>query len=276
MNSPLNSDDICVVETPAECAKHGPYTSRTFSLIPGGTGPTTGCPVCSEERREAARIRREAAERAEELLRREREIARLLWAAGIPPRFDDKTFGNYAPQCEASSRALRACQRYAETFKEQRREGRSLILAGGPGTGKTHLALAIGQHVIREFQALVLFGTVSNVLRRVKDTYRKTSEETETDVLKALASADLLILDEIGAQTGSEHEKQLMFEILNERYQDMRPTILISNLNTEQLEAFIGHRVMDRYRECGVVLAFGWDSYRGKIKPQRGDKQGGE
>lgn len=54
-----------------------------------------------------------------------------------------------------------------------------------------------------------------------------------------------------------------MFEILNGRYQELRPTILISNLNTDALESLLGQRIMDRYRECGSVLAFDWQSHRG-------------
>jgi DNA replication protein DnaC len=117
--------------------------------------------------------------------------------------------------------------------------------------------------VIQEFQAVVVFEPVSQALRKIKETYRDGSDKRESDVIGGYTACDLLILDEIGAQVGSEHEKQLMFEILNDRYQDMRPTILISNLNAQELEQFLGHRVMDRYRECGVVLAFDWESHRG-------------
>ena len=52
-------------------------------------------------------------------------------------------------------------------------------------------------------------------------------------------------------------------EMRDNVYQELKPTILISNLNTEELEAFLGQRVMDRYRECGSVLAFDWPSHRG-------------
>jgi DNA replication protein DnaC len=202
-------------------------------------------------------------------------VEHLIGPSGIPPRFADKTFDSYTPTNAASRVALTAARKYADAFESQSRQGRSLVFAGGPGTGKTHLATAIGQHIIRELQAVVLFGTVSQALRRIKDTYRKDSEQTESDVIRALTDCDLLILDEIGAQIGSEHEKQLMFEILNERYQGMKSTILISNLNAEELEGFLGHRVMDRYRECGVVLAFGWESHRGKQAPDAKAKAAG-
>lgn len=270
MTSLLTFDDLPpgeTVETPAVCETHGEYMAKTFRVFRDSNPITIGCPTCSEERRAAEEARRAESYRRQEQEAKRRRVEHLIGHSGIPPRFAGKSFDNYAPANPASSVALTAARKYAEAFEAQSRQGRSLVFAGGPGTGKTHLATAIGQHVIREFQAVVLFGTVSQALRRIKETYRKDSDQTESDVLHALTDCDLLILDEIGAQIGSEHEKQLMFEILNERYQGMKSTILISNLNAEELEEFMGHRVMDRYRECGVVLAFGWGSYRGQ-KPK--------
>ena len=79
-----------------------------------------------------------------------------------------------------------------------------------------------------------------------------------------LCSPDLLILDEVGVQFGSDAEKLILFEIINTRYQDMKPTILISNLTLVELGKYIGERVVDRMREGGgAILSFDWDSYRG-------------
>lgn len=270
MNSLQNFADLAPdepTEAPAVCDTHGAYTAKTIRFD-GRPVITLGCPTCSAARKAEAEAEKAEQDRRNEQAGKRQRIEYLLGRCGIPPRFADKSFDNYTPANPAARVALTAARKYAEAFDSQSRQGRSLVLAGGPGTGKTHLAAAIGQHVIREFQGAVLFGTVSQALRRIKDTYRKDSEQTESDVLQTMTDCDLLILDEIGAQIGSEHEKQLMFEILNERYQGMRSTILISNLNATELETFLGHRVMDRYRECGVVLAFDWASHRG-TKPNQ-------
>ncbi len=65
-------------------------------------------------------------------------------------------------------------------------------------------------------------------------------------------------------QFGSEAEKLILFEIINTRYEKMKPTILISNLPLEELSAFIGERVIDRMSDGGCTLAFTWDSYRSR------------
>lgn len=217
------------------------------------------CPACSAE----ARAQEDARKQAEIAAERRRRVETLFGRSGIPARFKDRTFDGYVAKEQGQRLALNVCRKYAEGWAEKKAAGTSLVLTGSPGTGKTHLACAIASHVVSENLDSALFATVSAMLRAIKETYRKDSARSEQDVIDRLMEPDLLIIDEVGVQVGSDHEKLLMFEVLNGRYQDMRPTILISNLPVDELENFLGHRVMDRYRECGAVLAFDWASHRG-------------
>lgn len=246
----------------AHCERHGAYvsTETTYYLFDKPSVHATGCPKCSAER-EAKRLAQSQAEAASE---RAFKVAQLKSEARIPLRFAGSEFASYWAVEQGQKVALSVCKAYAEKWPERIAAGASLVLTGLPGTGKTHLACAVGNAVMEGHVASVLFCTVSTALRAIKETYRKGSERGEQDVINKLTRPDLLILDEVGVQVGSEHEKLLMFEILNERYQDMRPTILISNLSITELEDFLGQRVMDRYRECGSVLAFDWQSHRGQ------------
>ncbi|EDH5493481.1 AAA family ATPase, partial [Salmonella enterica subsp. enterica serovar Java] len=79
------------------------------------------------------------------------------------------------------------------------------------------------------------------------------------------ASLDLLIIDEVGVQFGSASELAILQEIVNVRYENVLPTILISNLTFEQLKDTIGERIVDRVTNGGRNrLAFNWESFRGK------------
>ena len=74
---------------------------------------------------------------------------------------------------------------------------------------------------------------------------------------------DLLVIDEVGAQFGSDTEKLFIFDIIDGRYQDMKPTILISNLDIAGIKDVIGERCVDRLREGGgSMIAFNWESSR--------------
>lgn len=245
----------------AHCQEHGAYraTRVQHAIFDQVLIHESPCPKCTAR----TKAEREAREISVAAMERSRRADSLALKSGIPARFADKTFDGYDATTPAQRVVAGVCRAYAENWPEKLRSGASLVLTGGPGTGKTHLACAIGSHVIREHLGTVAFGTVSTILRAIKETYRRESERTERDVIAELTGLDLLIVDEVGIQTGSEHEKLLMFEILNARYQDLRPTILITNLTLPETEQFLGQRVMDRYRECGAVLAFDWASRRG-------------
>ena len=104
--------------------------------------------------------------------------------------------------------------------------------------------------------------TASDMTSQVKDAY-KSDDTTTQQVVKEFSFFDLLIIDEVGIQTSSEAEKRIFFDIINKRYENMLPTILISNLELQELTAFVGERVMDRMKENGgVIFAFDWDSHR--------------
>jgi DNA replication protein DnaC len=88
---------------------------------------------------------------------------------------------------------------------------------GNFGTGKTHLAVGIGLQVMREHKASVLFATAGRMVRMVKDSWARNSGVTESDVVAQMVFPDLLIVDEVGVQQGTEFERNVMFDVLNDR-----------------------------------------------------------
>jgi DNA replication protein DnaC len=265
MTSPTISDPLEPMADdthyePANCPQHGEFQQRVLASVPGLPVVRSSCPVCRIQSITVTKAREEREAAAQRLNR----IADLTSTAGIPLRFQDREFGNYRADTPGQKHALALCVRFAANWPELRAKGTSLILIGGPGTGKTHLACAIGNAVINGHLATVRFITVSAMLRQFKETYRHASHAAESDVMLGFEICDLLILDEIGVQVGSEHEKLLLFEVLNNRYQNLMPTILLSNMSADDLEPFMGHRVMDRFRESGAVVPFNWESHRGQ------------
>lgn len=242
---------------PTNCPEHGPYEAVVAGM--GEFQVRRPCPTCAEERsrsQEAGRKRREAFER-------QQAIDSLIGRSGIPKRFRDHGFSTYIPTTSEASFAHRACSVYARDFAERLASGCSLILCGLAGTGKTHLACSIANVLMQEQGRTVAFTTVIDAVRSVQETYGKDSELTTRQALHRFAEPDLLILDEVGAQLGTDHEKQVMFDIINRRYEEMRPTIMISNLDVDGLSLFVGDRVMSRLKQGGgVVIPFTWGDYR--------------
>lgn len=237
------------------CTKHGDYESKNiFGQV------WSGCQECAAEQRIAAEHARAEMEERE----RQQAWIRQLGAADIPERFRTRTLTSYKATTAGQKRALMFATEYAEQFSLVCETGRSAIFCGMPGTGKTHLAIGIALHVMG-LKKSAMFTTVQRMIRRAKDAWRKDSEESESDVIDMLVYPSLLIIDEIGVQFGSEFEKNFMFDLLNERYEKRRPTILLSNLTAPEIKTFLGDRIYDRLREDGgQCVSFDWASYRGK------------
>jgi DNA replication protein DnaC len=191
-----------------------------------------------------------------------KRLERAQAEGNMPVRFRNRTFETFAAVTPDQKHALDTCRATLLAIVHEPKSGSSLVMCGSPGTGKTHLACAIANALLA-YGRTVKFGTVLAAIRHVKDSYRKDAMYSEKEAYEDMLAPDLLILDEIGVQVGSEHEKMILFEIINDRYQQCLSTILISNLNRTELNAYLGERVMDRFNETGAVIAFNWRSHRG-------------
>tara|TARA_R100001510_G_scaffold20474_1_gene17857 strand:+ start:1655 stop:2431 length:777 start_codon:yes stop_codon:yes gene_type:complete len=239
-----------------KCSRHGDYTSTNFI-----GEHWTDCPSCVAIKREKIEKQEEEKYRAQAKERANRKWLGKIKGAAIPDRFKDRTLDSYIAKTTGQKKALAFAKEYAENFDQVLKTGRSAIFVGKVGTGKTHLAIGIALSIMQQ-QRSPLFVTVQRLIRRVKDSWH-TKTETESEVVDAFASPDLLILDEVGVQFGSEFEKQLLFDVLNERYEKLKPSILLSNIPTDQLNDYLGERVTDRLRENGgKMIGFDWESYR--------------
>jgi DNA replication protein DnaC len=237
------------------CEKHGAFQSRCFL-----GSVWSRCPTCETERENLEIAKAEADQRRERLLAWQTKIGN----SGIPDRFHERTLDNFEAKSDEQKFALSFARSYAEGFDDVLRTGRSAMFVGKPGTGKTHLAAGIGLRVMAAGRT-VLFTTVMRAIRRVKDTWNRDSRETEGQAISAMVFPDLLILDEVGVQFGSDFERNMLFDVLNERYERRKPVLLLSNLPVEEVTAFLGERIVDRLREDGgKLIKFTWESHRGK------------
>lgn len=239
------------------CEAHGDFESRCFI-----GSVWSKCPACTAERIEREKEAAESIARDAKLAAWQKKIGQ----SGIPDRFHGRSLENFMAETPAQKKALAFAQVYADEFDKVLAIGRSALFVGKPGTGKTHLAAAIGMQIMHRQSRTVLFTTVMRAIRRVKDTWVKGCAESESQAIATLVAPDLLILDEVGVQFGSDFERNILFDVLNERYEKRRPTILMSNLPVADVTAYLGERVIDRIREDGGArIVFDWESYRSKV-----------
>lgn len=220
----------------ADCPIHGRY-AKTYGDELSQWEIKCGCPSCFKNQM----------------------IEEQLKSAMIPPRFLTKTLDNFETAEEWQRKASAIIRSYVSDFDSVLSQGRCLILCGLPGTGKTHLACAYANEVIKQGHS-ASFTSVSKIIRTVRASWGTGTEE---DVLQTFSNVDLLVIDEVGVQAGTENEKQILFNILNERYNFMRPTVLISNLKQVEMKTALGERVWDRLKENGgKLINLTGDSFR--------------
>lgn len=264
----LNSN---LTEKNEMCEKHGVYVSKNMPLA-FGRSIWTKCCKCTEEEDAA----RKKAEKEMKLAREKAYFQDQLNRSWLPKRFIGKTFDNFICSIPKQERALFLAKDYADNFQSYADEGKGLILFGGVGAGKSHVAAAIIQDIMK-FNRLGLYVTVSELIRMVRDTWRRDAETSELQAINKFIYADLLVLDEVGKQYGTEGEENILFDVLDGRYREQMPVILMGNISTEpkvrpdrdsrkmnDLEYYLGERCADRLRETNKAISFDWGSYRGR------------
>ena len=199
------------------------------------------CSQCVKENdaiREAKEKEREEKERMERI---EKTKLKRREEAGISKRNFGKTFDDYICQTREQQQAKDACMSFMQNFPA----GNNLLMLGGVGTGKTLMASAMIESIVDSKKCRI--AKVSKIMRTFKNSWSKETDYTEDDVADYYIGLDLLIIDEVGTQFGSEMEKLFMFEIIDGRYQDMKQTVLISNLDVNGVGSVIGERCLDRH-----------------------------
>ncbi|MDH0745755.1 ATP-binding protein [Pseudomonas sp. GD03842] len=195
------------------------------------------------------------------------DLNAALLATGITPRFRNCSFATYLTDGDrAKQRALNICRGYAEGFEQHAKDGRALMLLGEIGCGKTHLACAILQHIVRHEGKTGLIVTAESITQAVTDSFRSNAGPSKSELIAELTGVDLLVIDEVGFHTpkpGKDFTPSLLHEVIDARYQRVLPSVLVSNQTKDSLHEFIGPRAVDRLRENGGLLApFTWVSAR--------------
>jgi DNA replication protein DnaC len=154
-------------------------------------------------------------------------VSRLLTDARIPPRFARATLDTFEHGTNTQLAAWRKATAFVEAFPVVER---GILFYGPHGVGKTHLAVGIIKACIERKGARAYFYETRELLRLVRDTYNRSVEETEMEVLGPVLDADLLVLDDLGAERTSEWVQETLGLVVNTRYNAKRATILTSNL----------------------------------------------
>ena len=215
------------------------------------------------------------------------QASRLLKRAAIPKRYEHCTLDTFEPgygQADQSlAKAFNTARRFVYEYPVTT-EGRGLLLTGSVGVGKTHLAVGIIQALIWEKGVRALFCDYRELLKRIQESYNPAVATTELQILAPVFEAEVLILDELGAQKPTDWVWDTVALVLNTRYNDKRTTLITTNypnapaalarsadkvIREETLGDRIGERMRSRLAEMCVEVEMRGNDLRQSVKKAR-------
>jgi DNA replication protein DnaC len=233
-----------LIEIEGECAEHGKainYLPKRFADRPWS------CPTCEQIKAKEESERKWLEQRRSTLHR----------IAGVPTKYQGAKFEATTPEQKIVRSTVKAF-RDAIAAKQQ---WAVLVLFGGVGTGKTLLASELAEALIDNLNMSVRYCTAKQMIAEIQASYSDETKSEEGEVLRFL-QYNVLIIDEIDAKPDRENANILLTEIINRRYNEEKPVVVITNQPFDNLAKFVGDRVDDRLHENAYVCSFDWPSFR--------------
>jgi DNA replication protein DnaC len=196
-----------------------------------------------------------------------------LASAGIPKRYEHCTLSTYRERSTVLKNAKKRVQDFVDLWPATD-EGRGLLLIGGCGVGKTHLAVAALTEIIESGKpGRMMFNNFQDLIQEIQASFDNDQVPSKSELLRPLLEADLLVLDELGSQKPTNFVQDILYYVINTRYNEERTTIFTTNYydsppegREENLSQRIGTRLRSRLYEMASLVDFtGANDYRRNV-----------
>ena len=164
---------------------------------------------------------------------KQRRLERLKEYSLMDKKFENCTFKNWKIDQE-NQKWYEFGKKYCSSWQKMKENNVGMLLWGVPGTGKTYLTSCIANELLSNFTPVIAISSIG-LLNRIKETYKTYGQDGEVEIINSLKNASLLILDDLGAENGTEWAKSKLYEIIDSRYRDGKPLIVTTNLTPQQL-----------------------------------------
>ena len=171
--------------------------------------------------------------------------------AWLSKRFFDKTFSNFELLTETHKKVVKFLEDYCIAYEEWKTD-KWLYICWWVGVGKTHLvAWLINALCCKRVRCI--YKSVPNLLNEIKDTF-DTWRESQKKIIDRCSRVELLVLDDIWTEKPTDWVAEVLYTIINNRYENMKTTVFTSNLKVPELWDRIWPRISDRiYDMCQIL-----------------------
>lgn len=188
----------------------------------------------------------------------QKRITRLMGDGGVGERFRSRSFATFRAT-PATKPAVDLCRRFCSAIKRDPKVP-GLLLKGSYGTGKTHLAVSILRETA-EAGIPGMFVVVPDLIAKMLASFDAKDGKAGA-LVETAKSVPLLVLDDLGAENPKPWVVELIYVLINHRYEHMLPTIITTNYDGKQLDAVFGRRIVSRLAEMTVPVNIRAEDYR--------------
>ena len=176
------------------------------------------------------------------------EAQRIKERSNLGKRFMDRTFANFDKRRDPQ--AFNACNAYANRENLFSEKKNSLLIFGNVGSGKTHLSAAIANDFTSK-GIPTLFGTFIEHLEHIKSEFDSARANAYLSDMKTMT---VLVIDDLGKEKKTEWSQQVLFDVINYRYEHMLPVIITTNFDASELANYVGHPIWSRLYEMSNAV----------------------
>ena len=176
----------------------------------------------------------------------------------VPERYWSESIDTYKTDTEERRKAKAKAESFIQAVKCG--EFQTLVFLGTVGTGKTHLASGI------VYECGGFYRLAPAIVEEIRRAKSFNAKETEAEILDGYGRVSLLVIDEIGRGVAGTDEQYMLYQIINERYNRRKPTVLISNQTKRDFLNYIGIAAADRLTESAKTVEFKGQSYRATLR----------
>lgn len=170
----------------------------------------------------------------------------------LPKRFINSSLDNYICKNDNQEVAVSKIKSLPIDFTD------NILIYGETGCGKTHLATAIFKKSLIDSREYLIKNS-TDIMIELRSTFSTENNSNESDVIQKYINVDVLIVDDIGTEKNSDYVTQSWYQIINQRYNDMKPTVFTTNMTLPKISEFFGDRIASRMASGMVIKIEGND-----------------